>query len=138
MYLRLKSRKSRSLIWSQQKYIIRLFIEISSLFLKALYKQKSEQYYQIISWIFRKNISKQKLSKQKLSKQNIQDKSQVILTVSSSSIFFKGLHGFSKRQSKMATFNGQPSTANLTVNHSICLNYSTFRSTKYLCRVISW
>ena len=133
MYLRLKSRKYRSLIWSQQKYIIRLFIEISSLFLKALYKQKSEQYYQIISWIFRKNISKQKLSKQ-----NIQDKSQVILTVSSSSIFFKGLHGFSKRQSKMATFNGQPSTANLTVNHSICLNYSTFRSTKYLCRVISW
>lgn len=54
---------------------------------------KSRQNYQIISKTCSKNISKKKIIEK-----NNHDIFQVILNVSSSSIFFQILHGFSKRQ----------------------------------------
>ena len=54
---------------------------------------KSQQNYQIISKTCSKNISKKKIIEK-----NNHDIFQVILNVSSSSIFFQILHGFSKRQ----------------------------------------
>ena len=76
-----------------------LFIEITSPFLKTPYKQKTKKLSNNLPNFYEKH------TKQKVIKKNNQDTSQVILNVLSSSIFFQDLHGFSKRQSKMATFS---------------------------------
>ena len=50
-----------------------------------------------------------------------QDPSQVMPGASFSIIFLQDLHGFSKRQSEMTTFNGYLATDNHTVNHNVFL-----------------
>ena len=66
-----------------------------------------------------------------------QDPSQVMPGASFSIIFLQDLHGFSKRQSEMTTFNGYLATDNHTVNHNIFLIQKTNGNTKYFPHVKS-
>lgn len=79
-----------------------LYIEIYFFTKSTLSATKNQQAFHIITQIGKK---KKKPNKKIIIKIN-QDLSQVMHNVSSLILLLQGLHGFSKGQSEMATFNG--------------------------------